>query len=41
MSKNIEIFEKYNIKITEKQENLFDVYFKNLIETNKKFNLTL
>ncbi len=40
MSKNIEIFKKYNIKITEKQENLFDVYFKNLIETNKKFNLT-
>lgn len=35
-----QIFDKYDIKINKNQENQFDIYFKTLIETNKKFNLT-
>lgn len=36
----IEIFNKYNIKINEKQAEKFEKYYNFLIEENKKFNLT-
>lgn len=35
-----ELFEKYNIKITSEQEELFEIYYDTLIEYNSKFNLT-
>ena len=34
------IFEKYGIKLTEKQEKAFESYYETLIEYNKMFNLT-
>lgn len=34
------IFEKYGIKLTEKQEKEFEIYYETLIEYNKMFNLT-
>lgn len=34
------IFEKYGIKLTEKQEKAFEKYYETLIEYNKMFNLT-
>lgn len=36
----IELFQKYNLSLTEKQNEMFDKYYQMLIETNKKFNLT-
>lgn len=36
----IKIFNKYNIKINEKQAEKFEKYYNFLIEENKKFNLT-
>ena len=35
-----EIFEKFNISITNEQLNLFDKYYKLLVEYNEKFNIT-
>ena len=35
-----EIFEKFNISITNEQLNLFDKYYQLLVEYNEKFNIT-
>ena len=35
-----EIFEKYNIQVSQNQEQMFDEYFSMLVETNKHLNLT-
>ena len=35
-----QLFEKYNIKVSNEQEKMFDRYFSMLIETNKVLNLT-
>lgn len=35
-----EIFEKYGLNLSENQQNQFDLYFHNLVETNKVMNLT-
>lgn len=35
-----EIFEKFNISITNQQLNLFDKYYQLLVEYNEKFNIT-
>ncbi len=34
------IFKKYGLNLNENQQNMFDLYFSYLIESNEKFNLT-
>ena len=40
MKNLVELFEKYGINLSEKQENQFDIFFNFLISENEKYNLT-
>ena len=40
MKKLVEVFKKNGIKLSKKQEEQFDIFFRFLIQENEKFNLT-